>query len=64
LLTPILASQEAQSEEVQNALLNLKRNEKVRLTTIKNAEAQIVAAKEEMKTEVGYVPAFFSVPTT
>ncbi|KAJ7821120.1 hypothetical protein B0H14DRAFT_2832211 [Mycena olivaceomarginata] len=43
---------EAQSEEVQNALLNLKRNEKVRLTTIKNAEAQIVAAKEEMKTEV------------
>jgi hypothetical protein len=45
--------QEGQSEEVQNKLSNLKKNEKTRLNNIKNAEAQIVALKEELETEVG-----------
>ncbi|KAJ7812952.1 hypothetical protein B0H13DRAFT_2143472 [Mycena leptocephala] len=43
---------EGQSEEVQNKLSNLKKNEKTRLNNIKNAEAQIVALKEELETEV------------
>ncbi|KAF7351896.1 Structural maintenance of chromosomes protein 5 [Mycena venus] len=43
---------ESQSDEVQNALANLKKNEKARLANIKNAEAEIVKLKEELETEV------------
>jgi dsDNA-specific endonuclease/ATPase MutS2 len=55
--------QEGQSEEVQNKLSNLKKNEKTRLNNIKNAEAQIVALKEELETEVGIQsPRMTSIP--
>ncbi|KAJ6450163.1 hypothetical protein C8R45DRAFT_883718 [Mycena sanguinolenta] len=43
---------ESQSEEIQNALGNLKRNEKARLTTIKNAETQIAQLKADMEKDV------------
>ncbi|KAF7364526.1 Structural maintenance of chromosomes protein 5 [Mycena venus] len=43
---------ESESDEVQNALANLKKNEKARLANIKNAEAEIVKLKEEMETEI------------
>ncbi|KAJ7241060.1 P-loop containing nucleoside triphosphate hydrolase protein, partial [Mycena haematopus] len=43
---------ETQSEEAQNSLVNLKRNEKARLANIKSAEAQIVQIKAQMETEV------------
>ncbi|KAF7364507.1 Structural maintenance of chromosomes protein 5 [Mycena venus] len=43
---------ESQSDEVQNALANLKRNEKARLANIRKAETEIVKLKEEMETEV------------
>ncbi|KAF7374118.1 Structural maintenance of chromosomes protein 5 [Mycena sanguinolenta] len=43
---------ESQSEDIQNALGNLKRNEKARLASIKNAEAQIAQLKADMEKDV------------
>ncbi|KAJ6469210.1 hypothetical protein C8R47DRAFT_1024336 [Mycena vitilis] len=39
-------------EDVQNALANLKKNEKTRLSNIKRAQTEIAALKEEMEIEV------------
>ncbi|KAJ6450196.1 P-loop containing nucleoside triphosphate hydrolase protein [Mycena sanguinolenta] len=49
-------SKESKSEDVQNALGNLKRNEKEHLATIKRAEAQIVKLKADMETQPTSAP--------
>ncbi|KAJ7180479.1 P-loop containing nucleoside triphosphate hydrolase protein [Mycena filopes] len=43
---------EGESDNIQNALVNLKKNEKIRLAKIKNSEAEIASLKEQLAKEV------------